>query len=251
MSLTLILALVTGLWYWFGASISGYTLFPTLKSPMVIGLAVGLLCGNVSAAMIAAASIEMVYLGMVGCGGNIPSDKCLAALIAIPIVVQTGVKPEVAVSIAVPIGVLGVFLNNIRRTGNAYFAHKADKLAEECNIKGIWRCASLYPLIFGFILRFPIVFLANFYGTGLVSGILNMIPKWLMTGLTVMGGLLPALGFATTIFTIGKNKYIPLFIIGFFLVQYFKITITAAAIFGVCIALLVTFMREDQKEGVA
>ncbi len=36
-----------------------------------------------------------------------------------------------------------------------------------------------------------------------------------MNGLTVMGGILPALGFATTIFTIGKNKFLPMFIIGF------------------------------------
>lgn len=251
MSMTVVLAIVTGLWYWFGASIAGYTLFPALKSPLVIGLALGLIWGDVPTAMIVGASIEMVYLGMVGAGGNIPSDRCVAALIAIPVALQTGVSPEVAVSIAVPVGVLGVFVNNIRRTGNAVFAHKADKYAEECNTKGIWRCASLYPLLFGFVLRFPIVFFANLFGADVVSKLLEIIPNWLMNGLTVMGGLLPALGFATTIFTIGKNKYIPLFIIGFFLVQYFKISITAAAIFGVCIALLITFMREDKKEGEA
>lgn len=246
----LILAVVTGLWYWFGASIAGYTLFPALKSPLVIGLALGLLMGDVPKAMMVGGSIEMVYLGMIGAGGNIPSDRCVAALIAIPIAIKTGVSPEVAVSIAVPIGILGVFINNIRRTGNAAFAHKADKFAEECNTKGIWKCASLYPLLFGFVLRFPVVFLANYYGADLVSKLLDMIPKWLMSGLTVMGGILPAIGFATIIFTIGKVKFIPLFIIGFFLVQYFEITITAAAIFGICIALLITFMK-DNKVGEA
>jgi D-glucosaminate-specific PTS system IIC component len=242
----LVIAIVTGLWYWFGASIAGYTLFPTLKSPLVIGLVLGLLMGDVPKAMMVGASIEMVYLGMIGTGGNIPSDRCVAALIAIPIAIKTGVSPEVAVSIAVPIGILGVFINNIRRTGNAVFAHKADKFAEDCNVKGIWKCASLYPLLFGFVLRFPVVFLANYYGADLISKLLDIIPAWLMSGLNVMGGLLPALGFATIIFTIGKNKFIPLFIIGFFLVQYFKIPITAAAIFGVCIALLITFMNDDK-----
>ena len=60
-----------------------------------------------------------------------------------------------------------------------------------------------------------------------------------------MGGMLPALGFATTIFMIGKMKYLPLFIIGYFLVQYLQIPTMAAAIFGICIALLITFMGKD------
>ena len=38
---------------------------------------------------------------------------------------------------------------------------------------------------------------------------------------------------------------VPLFIIGFFLVQYLQIPTMAAAIFGICLALLVTFMGED------
>ena len=212
MESVLMLAIVTGLWYWFAAGLAGYTLFSTLKSPLFIGFGLGLLWGDVTTGMIVGASIEMVYLGMVAAGGNIPSDKCLAALIAIPVALQTGVNAEVAVSIAVPLGVIGVLVNNLRRTGNAVLVHKADKYAEEGNTKGIWRCATLYSLIFGFVLRFPIVFV-------------------------------------TTIFTIGKNKFLPMFIIGFFMVQYFEISITAAAIFGVCIALLVTFMKEDKRVG--
>ena len=229
MESVLMLAIVTGLWYWFAAGLAGYTLFSTLKSPLFIGFGLGLLWGDVTTGMIVGASIEMVYLGMVAAGGNIPSDKCLAALIAIPVALQTGVNAEVAVSIAVPLGGIGVLVNNLRRTGNAVLVHKADKYAEEGNTKGIWRCATLYSLIFGFVLRFPIVFVCNLFGADLVQSLLDVIPQWLMNGLTVMGGILPALGFATTIFTIGKNKFLPMFIIGFFMVQYFEISITAAA----------------------
>lgn len=228
MSLTV--AIVTGLWYWFWTGLPGYSLFAVCKQPIIIGTVVGALMGDLEKGIIVGSSIEVVYLGMVAAGGNIPSDKCLAALIAIPI------------------GILGVFVNNIRRTTNAWFAAKADKYAEEANIKGIWRCATLYPLAFGFIFRFPIVFVANLFGATFVEKVLQAIPEWLMRGLTVTGGVLPALGFATTIFVIGKNKYIPFFILGFFIVQYFHIPITAAAIFGICIAFLCTFMKED-KEG--
>ncbi|MCJ0574853.1 PTS sugar transporter subunit IIC, partial [Enterococcus cecorum] len=77
----------------------------------------------------------------------------------------------------------------------------------------------------------------------------HIIPKWIMNGLTVMGGVLPALGFATTIFIIGKKQYIPLFIIGFFAVKYFELPIMGAAIFGTCIALMMTFGNKLVKEG--
>lgn len=250
MQSTVMLALITALWYWIAASIAGYTLYPILKSPTFIGFALGLFWGDVTTGLITGAGIEVIYLGMVAAGGNIPSDKSLAALIAIPIVLQTGVSTEIAVSIAVPMGIIGVFINNIRRTGNAFLVHKADDYAEAGNIKGVWRCATTYSLIFGFFLRFPIIFLVNFYGSDLVDKILNVIPEWVMNGLTVMGGVLPALGFATTIFMIGKKQYIPLFIAGFFLVKYFELPIMGAAIFGTCLALMMTIGSSVGTEGV-
>lgn len=245
MSTTLVLAFVTGLWYWIAASLAGYTLYPILKSPTFIGFVLGLMSGDVTTGLITGAGIEVIYLGMVAAGGNIPSDKSLAALVAIPIVLQTGITTEVAVSIAVPMGIIGVFINNIRRTGNAFLVHKADKYADEGNIKGVWHCATTYSLIFGFILRFPIIFVVNYFGAELVDQILNFIPTWIMNGLTVMGGVLPALGFATTIFMIGKKQYIPLFIIGFFLVKYVELPIMGAAIFGTCIALMMTLSNQS------
>ena len=245
MELSLFFAIVSGLWFWFAASLAGYSWIQTLKSPLVIGTVLGLLTGNLETGLVAGGSIEMVYLGMVAAGGNIPSDRCFAALIAIPIAIQTGVTPEVAVSIAVPLGVLGVFVNNLRRTINAVFVHWADKYADKGDAKAVWRCATTYPLIMGFIIRFPLMFVINYFGADFVMKMLEVTPAWLLNGFNVMGGMLPALGFATTIFMIGKMKYLPLFIIGYFLVQYLQIPTMAAAIFGICIALLITFMGKD------
>ena len=246
MQLNLFFAIVGGLWFWFAASLAGYSWIQTLKSPIVVGTVLGALTGNLETGLITGGSIEMVYLGMVAAGGNIPSDRVFAALIAVPIAIQTGVTPEVAVSIAVPLGVLGVFVNNLRRTVNAVFVHWADKAADEADVKKVWRCATTYPFILGFIIRFPLMFVINYFGTDFVTAMLNVMPAWLLTGFNVMGGMLPALGFATTIFMIGKMKYLPLFIIGFFLVKYLQIPTMAAAIFGICMALLIMFMGDEK-----
>ena len=42
-----------------------------------------------------------------------------------------------AITLAVPVGVLGVFLDQIRKTVNVVFVHMGDKYAEDGNAKGI------------------------------------------------------------------------------------------------------------------
>ncbi len=238
----MVMAIVTGLWYWFSAGLAGYTLFRALKSPTFIGFCLGLLWGDPTTGIIAGGSIEVIYLGLVAPGGNIPSDKALAALVAIPLVLMSDMTIDLAISIAVPVGILGVFINNIRRYTNAFFVHKADEQAAKGNSKAIWHYATLYPLALGFVIRFPIVFVANLYGAELINKLLQIIPEWFLNGMSVMGGLLPALGFATTIFMIGKKEFMPLFFVGFFLIQYFEITTMGAAIFGLAAALIITYM---------
>lgn len=242
MQSVLLMAIVSGLWYWFSAGLAGYTLFSMLKSPTFIGFCLGLLWGDPVTGIMAGGSIEVVYLGLVAPGGNIPSDKALAALIAVPLVLMSDMSVELAVSVAVPVGAIGVLINNLRRYFNAIFVHRADELAVEGDVKGIWRNATWYPLALGFVMRFPIVFVANYFGADLINQLLTIIPEWVLHGMSVMGGLLPALGFATTIFMIGKREYIPLFFIGYFLVEYSGLTTIGAAIFGLMIALIISYM---------
>ena len=237
------LATFTALLHWLAMGKLGYTFQAVLRQPVVMALPIGLIMGDLSSAMKIGAAINILYIGMVAAGSNLPADEGFAGVIAIPIAVQTGMDTAVAVTLAVPFGVLGVFLDQIRRTINAGFAHRADKHAADANIKGIWYCAVLYPLILTFFLRFPPVFIANLYGASVVEGFINVMPDWTLHGLSVVGGVLPALGFAITVLIIGKGKLIPFFIIGFFMVQYFAIDIMAAAIFGTCIALLVVLMK--------
>lgn len=243
------LAVFTGLWYWLGQSKLGYTLHAVLCQPIVMALPIGLLMGDVKNAMIIGAAIEVVYLGMVAAGANLPADECLAGVIAIPIALQTGMDPSMAVTLAVPFGVLGVFVDQLRRIINAVFVHWADKYAAVANTKGIWLCAFLYPMLLGLILRFPPVFVANLYGASVVEKTMDLVPEWILHGLTVAGGVLPALGFAIVIFVIGRRNLIPFFIIGFFLVAYFDIEIMAAAIFGACIAVLTVFLPKEEAGG--
>ena len=117
------------------------------------------------------------------------------------------------------------------------------------NAKGIVICNVVLPTILSFFMRFPVPFLANMYGADAVQNFMNSVPTWLTEGFSVAGGLLPALGFALTLFVIGKKQLMPLFFVGYFLVIVSKITVFEAAIFGVCVILLVmTFSNKKAEE---
>lgn len=239
------IAIFTGLWFWFFAGAPGYTIHYVCKQPLVMALPIGIIMGDVQTAIMIGAAIELVYVGMVAAGANIPADECLAGVIAIPMAMQLGVEPAQAVVLAVPFGVLGVFLDQLRRTVNAAWVHKADKLALRADLKGIRNQALIMPMLVGFIMRFPPVFIANLYGANVLEKLLKVLPAWVTNGISVTGGLLPALGFAIILFVIGKKSLMPFFFIGFFAVKYLGINTMAAAIFGVCIAILITIFKRE------
>lgn len=243
-------AIFSGIWYWICKTDIGYAFTHAVRQPLFVALPIGLMMGDVKTAIIIGAAVQLLYIGLVAAGSNLPADDCLAGLIAIPIAVQTGLTPELAIAIAVPVGIMGTFVDQLRKTINVVFVHMADKYAEEGNVRGIKKSAIVYPTILSFFMRFPIPFLAIVYGAEAVNNFMESIPDWVTNGFSVAGGILPALGFALTIFVIGKKKLIPWFFIGYFLVRFSGIPVFGAAIFGICAVLLMhNFSLNRETEG--
>ena len=121
------LALFSGLVYWLASCKIGYILESALGSGLFIGFLYGIYFGDVVTGLALGASIQLVYLGMVSTGGNMPADNALAAVIAIPVAMKSGLNGNAAVALAVPFGVLGVFLDQLRRTSNSIWIRKRRK----------------------------------------------------------------------------------------------------------------------------
>lgn len=230
-------AVIIGILYFVSNCCFGYTL-TIFRRPLFLALPIGLLFGDVPTAMVIGASIQTIYIVLVAPGNQLPSDPAIAACIAIPLALSTGMSPQMAVTTAVPFGLFGAFLDQMRRSANSVFNRMADNYAEECNTRGIILTASLYPLLLTFVVQFTPVFLANYFGTSAIQGFLNVVPDWVMHGFEIAGGVLPAIGSAIAVTVIGKKALLPFFIAGFFLVAYSSISIMGAAIFGVIIAIV-------------
>ncbi|GMA08814.1 PTS sorbose transporter subunit IIC [Tetragenococcus halophilus subsp. flandriensis] len=242
-------SIFTGIYYWIMKTDIGLALTHAMRQPLFAALFIGIIMGDLTQALIIGAAVQIPYIGLVAAGSNLPADDCLAGLIAIPISLSAGLSPEVAVAIAVPVGVLGVFVDQLRKTINVAFVHMADRFAEKGNTRQITLINILYSSLSSFFLRFPIPFFANLYGANAVDNFMQAIPNWLTHGFTIAGGLLPALGFALTMFVIGKKELLPWFFIGYFLVEFSNIPIIGVAIFGLCAILLINIYKSTEVEG--
>ena len=243
----LAVAIFAGLWYWFVKTDIGYGITHAIRQPLFVAIPIGLLMGDLQQAIIIGAAIQILYIGLVAAGSNLPADDALAGLIAIPVALSSGLSPELAIAIAVPIGIGGIFIDQLRKTINITWVHMADRYAEKADTRGIVLANFVFPTILGFFLRFPVVFFAIMFGGDAVTTVLNAVPEWLVHGFSVAGGLLPALGFALTMFVIGRRDLIPWFVIGYFLVVFTGIPVVGAAIFGICAVILITIYGRSKN----
>lgn len=211
---------------------------------------IGAIYGDIPTAMIIAASIDMMYIGMIAPGSEMPADHYLAAIIGTAIGVGAGLQPEAAVALAVPFGVFGVFLNTLRRIINGWFARSADKAAANGNIKSIGRNAIVKPLILNLLTKFPVCFVIIYYGVDATEAIFSAMPEWLMHGLQVGGGMLPAIGFALLLKIMGRKAIIPFFFIGFFMVEYFGLSTIGVLCFALPVAIIYVMLSKENQDEV-
>lgn len=232
------LSLTFGIIYWFATNKLWYGMQHLTRQPLVLAVPIGLIMGDVQNAMKIGAALQLIYLGAIAPGGTLPSDEALAACITIPLALHAGLSPELAVPIAMPLGMLGVLIDNTKRTYHSYFVNRADACAANADVIGIKRNTFWYPLFVSIPLRVIPVTLGLYFGVDAIQAFLAALPEWAMHGLSVAGGILPALGFAVSIMVIGKKSIMPYFILGFTLAAYTGMNMITLAVIAICIALL-------------
>ncbi len=231
-------ALLLGILYWIPWTRAGYSFSHIFRQPISLSVFIGIIMGHIPEAIILGATLQLLYLVMIPAGSNIPVDEGLSACIAIPIAIQTGISPALAVMLAIPIGMAGLFLDKVRRNTNIKFASMADQYAKVGNVRKIYCCATIYPMLCQLPIRIIPIFIAVFFGGELISSILSLLPTWLLHGLEDTGTILPAVGIALTLNVLGRKNLLPYFIFGFFLVKYGYLGIVSIFILGICMAVL-------------
>lgn len=236
-------ALLIALW----AGIAGIDLFNGLTHihrPVVTGVIVGLILGDIKTGLIAGATLELVWMGMVPLAGAQPPNVVIGGIIGTAFAILTKQDPKVAVGIAVPFAVAVQGLITLLFTVFAPVMHKADRFAEEANYKGIEKINYLGLAIL-FVMYFVIAFLPIYFGNDAATKFVEIVPEWFINGLSVAGGIMPAIGFAMLLKVMLKKEYVAFLILGFVLAAYMKLPILAIALIGSAIALYDFFLNKN------
>lgn len=190
------------------------------EQPLVGATLVGLLLGDVPTGLAVGAAVELVSMGLVQVGAAVPPDMVLGGIVAAAFACLTDASAETAMTIAIPVAVLGQLLGIVFRSIIAALTHVADSAIDNGKFKTAYRmhiCAGsgLYAVMY-----FLPIFLAVFVGTDLVQAIVNMVPEWLSTGLNVSTKIMTAYGLALLLTMMIKKGMTPFLFIGFLLAAY-------------------------------
>ena len=126
--------------------------FYTFGRALIQGFFTGLILGDPITGTMVGCTIQLIYLGVMSTGGSFPADQALAGIMGTAAAITAGLSAEEAIAIAVPIGLLGTVLYNIRMVFATTFVHLADKYAEEGNTGGIWYANVVWPQVALFII---------------------------------------------------------------------------------------------------
>lgn len=231
-----------------GAELIGFTM---LNRPIVIGPLVGLFLGDIQTGVIIGASLEAVFMGVVNIGGASAAEPGIATAVGTAFAIMLGKGSEVALTLALPIGILGLQIKTVLYIFIVgMFAKRFDQLASEGKERqivvlhyGLWAINwALYSLV---------AFLGILFGSNAVSALLEAIPDVVMNGLTVCGGLLPAVGMAMLMKMLWDQKICMFYFLGFVLAAYLELPLIALAVLGVIVAIAIGMndYKLNQLEG--
>lgn len=251
MEINIFQALLIGLIYYL--SINGTPWLTLLGStilarPLICGTLVGLVLGDVTQGCMIGAAISLPYLAYISAGGTVPMDPGLAGTLGTALAIAANASPEVAVSMAVPIGLLGTVIWIAHMTVDISFLHLIDKAADEVDSKKIDRIQMFMPQFFLMLISVIPVFIVAYFGSGIVKDVLDALEGKPLHVLEVIGGVLPALGVAMILKSIMSKNTAVFYFLGFVLAVYLKLPIIAVSILAFITAFVYTqlFFKSNQ-----
>lgn len=248
MEITLIQCILIGLWTAF--CLAGMLLGLYTNRCIILAFGVGIILGDIPTALAMGAVSEIAFMGFgVGAGGTVPPNPMgpgiIGTLMAITMKGQ-GMDPATALALSFPFAVAFQFLITATYTFATGLTQFANKGIEEGNWIKFKIGANATIWVFA-IVGFIIGFAGAFSTTGLQAAV-EMIPAWLIGGLSVAGKMLPAIGFAMILSVMAKIELLPFVLIGYICIGYLQLPVMGVAFVGTAVALLVYYIKGNNND---
>lgn len=237
-----IAAIIIGLDYWLEA----FFIF----RPLIVSTITGIILGNPVLGLQTGALCELTFAGLTPAGGTQPPNPVLAGFMITVLAYTTGVDATAALGLALPFSFLMQYVILFFYSAFSFFMGKADHYADTCDTKAMGRLnimtSGIVMLSYGVI-----VFLCSYVAQDAMSSLVQSMPAWLTNGLSVAGGMLPAVGFGMLLRVMMKAKYIPFFLAGFLFASFIEMpNLLPVALMGAAFAAFDYFTAKQRKQEV-
>lgn len=215
---------------------------------IICGWLTGLVVGDPTTGLSIGATMQLMSMGVVAVGGSSMPDYPIAAIIATTIAVTTGKGMEAGLAIGLPVAMLGVNFDVVYKIFNGFLMRKETSLIEEGKFQSALNMIKISPVFYGLCSAVPVL-VCIVAGPTVVNAILDFMPAWFTTGLTIAGGVLPGVGMAMLLMYMPLGKYWSFLLVGFVLAAYLKVPVLGIAAIGLAGAYEI--YKNQMKAGTA
>lgn len=215
--------------------------FYVIGRPLVAGLIIGLIFGDVQAGVLCGLAVQGVFIAAMHTGGASSTEITYAGYGGIGLAMATTKDPALAVTLSILIGqTFGLIFYNLRMAGFSYFNRKAEAACANLDKHGLFMNQILVPQIVTAIVRIVPVWAAIYFGQGAVSAVAAALPEVVTTIISVLGGALPALGIAMLMNMLIKDKMtIIFFLFGYALAAFLNLSTLGVLFIALAVAYVI------------
>ena len=235
-----VMAFIVGIDFWLEA------LF--IFRPLIVSTLTGLILGDLRLGLLTGALTELAFAGLTPAGGTQPPNPVLAGVMTTVIAYTAKVDAKIAIGLALPFSFLMQYIILFYYSVFSFFMKKADKYAEDVEIKKFYFLNLVTTLIVG-VSYAVVVFVSSYVAQEAVQNLVNSMPEWLTHGFEVAGGILPAVGFGLLLRVMLQKQYVPYLIIGFVVASFLKFSnLLPVALLGTAFAIYEYFNQKKIEE---
>jgi mannose/fructose/N-acetylgalactosamine-specific phosphotransferase system component IIC len=228
--------------------------------PLIAGAGAGIIVGDLKLGMAIGATMELAALGVYTYGGATIPDYPTGAIVGTALAHHAAAgshdaRVSLGYTIGIPAALLLTALDPVGRFLPVFGIHRADTYALEGNSQGITLMHWLGFIPWALMRAIPTFVATNALNTKTVTHWFNYLAKDhghfnFLEGMTLVGGMLPAVGFAMLLKLLPVRQYWFFLLPGFVFAAYLGIDNTklvALALFGLSLAFIyITLKYRDE-----
>lgn len=220
-----------------------------LQRPVVMGPLVGIALGDFQTGLAVGGTLELAFMGNMAIGAAIPPEITAGGVLGTAFAITSGSGAEVAVALALPIATLALLIKNLFYLiiRPQFMLHAADKFAAEGNVDGVSLMHDLGYWLYVIVMTLACA-ISFYVGSPVIEALIAAVPQFIMDGISIAAGILPALGFAMLANMLINDKVAPWFAVGFLLSAYLNIPVLGLALLGGVVTLLILRSNGTQAQ---